>query len=56
MERTPKFSFTMIESRYGNKETSQLCIQVHVSYGMDTMIQIQGSIAESKIKQIIWVF
>jgi len=43
MEITPKSSFDMIESEHGNPETSPLFLQVYVSYGLDTEIQIQGT-------------
>ena len=43
METAPKSSFDMIESGHGNKETSPLCIQVYVPYGLDTEIQVQGA-------------
>ena len=43
MDTAPKSSFNMIESGHGNKEASPLCIQVYVSYGMDSEIQVQGT-------------
>lgn len=43
METAPKSSFDMIESGHGNKETSPVCIQMYVSYGMDSEIQVQGA-------------
>ena len=39
MEMVPKSSVDMIRSGHGNTETSPLCLQMHVSYGMDTEIQ-----------------
>ena len=43
METAPKSSYKMIESGHGNPETSPLCIQVYVSYGMDPKISVQGT-------------
>ena len=43
MEIVPKSSFDMIRSGHGNKETSPLCLQVYVPYGLDTEIQAQGT-------------
>jgi len=48
MDTAPKSSFNMIESGHGNKETSPLCIQVYVSYGMDSEIQVQGTCKGSR--------
>jgi len=42
MEIAPKSSFGMIESGHGNTETSPLCLQVYVPYGMDSEIPAQG--------------
>jgi hypothetical protein len=43
METAPKSSDNMIESSHGNTETSPLCIQMYVSYGMDPEISVQGA-------------
>ncbi len=43
METAPKSSFSMIESRHGNPETSPLCLQMYVPYSLDTEIQVRGT-------------
>ena len=43
LEISPRSSFRMIESGPGNTETSPLCLQVYVPYGMDSEMPAQGS-------------